>query len=193
MDSIPVEICALIIGFCYGLDLTSLRLVCSLFNGVVLNTMTVRPPSSKKIYFNTNIEELTSCKSTDRLKRLRWICRSFIKYRFVFVESCVYKEEGDIERIIETNLNTRLCHTLYTLDTNEHIFMTPKGCNVAYLRKHNIKAVYEFKPTICHYRDMCKWLSGDKTVYMYWFEISKHPNITWEIIRDNPNLPWNWN
>jgi hypothetical protein len=25
-----------------------------------------------------------------------------------------------------------------------------------------------------------------------WTELSKNPNITWEIVRDNPDKPWNW-
>lgn len=26
----------------------------------------------------------------------------------------------------------------------------------------------------------------------YYNQVSKNPNITWEIIKDNPTLPWNW-
>ncbi len=25
-----------------------------------------------------------------------------------------------------------------------------------------------------------------------WGEISKHPNITWEIIQNNPDIDWGW-
>ena len=26
----------------------------------------------------------------------------------------------------------------------------------------------------------------------HWSQLSEHTNITWEIIRDNPNMPWDW-
>ena len=44
----------------------------------------------------------------------------------------------------------------------------------------------------CEENDLIKLLAHFPDKSWNWYYISLNPNITWEIIRDNPEIPWNW-
>lgn len=178
MDSFPTEIYELIIGFCFGLDLTSLRLVCSLFNCIVLSDKNLSSHMCrKKAVVNTTYfreKSVISCKSDDSLKRLRWICRHLSTYKFVLV-TCDNNRTKRIYKVIEATLTFPLSvlvdyqntHNLYLQD-DEYVLRKLRptwDIGTFYLKKYNIKVVYTFLTKSNHYD--CNLLSDPhQKIYM---------------------------
>ena len=57
----------------------------------------------------------------------------------------------------------------------------------------NEKLYYSYWRLLSKSKDLTfEIIENNPDIPWVWFFISENPNITWEIIENNPDIPWNW-